>query len=237
VTLGALMDTSQTFAQITDASGLGLAFLIGKFDGILGLAWESISVDGVPTVFQNLVQAGLDPVFSFYLSGTDGSQGELLLGGIDSTHYTGPITYIPLIHETYWEVALTNMTLNGKSLTAATRAVLDSGTSLMAGPIAEVAALAKAVGATPFVNGEYTIACSLVPTLPQVIFNLNGTPFPLNGTDYTLNVQGICLFAFMGIDIPAPMGPLWIMGDVMIRKYYSVFDWGNKRIGLALSQP
>jgi cathepsin D len=235
VTLGGqLVDKAQTFAEITDASGLGAAFLVGKFDGILGLAWNSISVDGIPTVFSNLVNQGLDPVFAFYLG--NNAPGELWIGGYNPKHFTGQLTWVPLSQETYWEVPLTSLTLGSKSISNATKAVLDSGTSLMAGPSAEVTAFANAVGATPMGNGAYTIDCSLVPNLPVLTFNLGGNPFPLKGTDYTLNVQGVCLFGFEGIDIPAPMGPLWIMGDIMIRKYYSVFDWGNKRIGLAPSQ-
>ena len=46
----------QVFAEITDASGLGAAYKAGQFDGILGLAFDSISVGHVPTVFHNLVE-------------------------------------------------------------------------------------------------------------------------------------------------------------------------------------
>jgi hypothetical protein len=241
VTLGKqIVDTSQTFAEITNATGLGLAFAVGKFDGILGLAWQSISVDNVPTVFQNLVQnQGLDPVFGFYLSnGAPFTASELMLGGYNSNHMKSSPIYIPLTHETYWMVGLDSILLNGKSITSALSAVLDTGTSLLAGPSKEVDALAVALGAKPFFNGEYTIDCSLLPTLPVITVMLNGNPFPLAGTDYVLQIQTTCLFAMVGIDIPQQDGgPLWILGDVFIRKYYTVFDWGNKQIGLAPSKP
>jgi len=246
VQVGDLEVTDIAFAEITDPSGLGAAFSVGKFDGILGMAWDSISVDNLETVFGKMIDQKLvdQQLFAFYLSSEADPPlpplhaGELIIGGIDSSHYTGEITYEPLTSETYWEITMTGLALGDKSITTNYRAVLDTGTSILAGPKADVAAVAKLVGAKPFLNGEYTVPCKSIPTLPTLNVKIGAKTYPIAPKDYIINDENeICLFGMTGIDIPPPNGPLWILGDVFIRQYYTVFDWGNKRLGFATMAP
>ena len=117
------------------------------------------------------------------------------------------------------------------------RGASSTGTSLMVVPSDEVSAIATAVGAKqlskiPPFNSEYTIDCSA--DSPNIDFIIDGTTYSLAKEDYSLDQgSGQCLFAFMGQDIPAPVGPLIIMGDVFMRAPYCKFDVGNRQVGFA----
>merc|ERR1711948_164290 len=130
----------------------------------------------------------------------------------------------------YWQVALGDAKLGGVSVSSTKSAIVDSGTSLLAGPTAEVKAIAEKLGATSVMGRAYAVDCSKV--VPSLTFTLGGKDFALTKGDLILQQSGSqCILGLMGIEVPS--GPLWILGDVFMRKYYVKFDWGQKRLGLA----
>ena len=50
-------------------------------------------------------------------------------------------------------------------------------------------------------------------------------------------VQNDDSYCILGVEVtylPSQNGqPLWILGDVFLRSYYSVYDLGNNRVGFA----
>jgi len=244
VTVGGLTVKGQTFAEITTTKGLGAAFAVAPWDGLLGMAYQSISVDGIPPVFQNMVTQQLvnEAVFAFFLSNEKAPplpplfKGELVLGGIDHNHYTGQLQYFPVSTEGYWEVKGDALKLGDRAVVNDTKFVFDTGTSILAGPKALVKEIARQVGAKPFPlqPAEYTVPCGKVKELPDVNIVIGGQTFTLTPDDYVIKDENvICLFGFTGIDIPPPRGPLWILGDIFIRKFYTVFDAAQNRVGVA----
>eukprot|EP01129_Flabellula_baltica_P003020 TRINITY_DN12882_c0_g1_i1.p1 TRINITY_DN12882_c0_g1~~TRINITY_DN12882_c0_g1_i1.p1 ORF type:complete len:449 (+),score=111.14 TRINITY_DN12882_c0_g1_i1:67-1413(+) len=316
MSIGGVQIANQTFAEVTGEPGI--AFIAAAFDGIMGLAFDTISVDHVTPVWYNMLSQKLvpEPVFAFWLNrDVNGKQGgELTLGGIDSNHYTGEITYTPITAESYWEFEADSIAVDGKVYCEKCKAIADTGTSLLAGPSQIVKEINRAIGATgiftgecdaiieqygpqiinylesgvtphevcetvslcpgvlcgtcetlmkyveialasnstastilhlledlcefiPSPAGESTVDCSTLKSLPDVHITISGRDFVLTPEQYILKQssggQDICLSGFIGLDVPAPYGPLWILGDVFIGPYYTVFDYGNKRVGFA----
>ncbi|RDX55615.1 endopeptidase [Lentinus brumalis] len=233
--IGDLTIKGQDFAEATKEPGLAFAF--GKFDGILGLAYDTISVNHiVPPFYQMIKQKLLDePVFSFRLGSSEEDGGEAIFGGIDSSAFKGKIDYVPVRRNAYWEVELEKVDLGGDELELQqTGAAIDTGTSLIALPTDLAEMLNTQIGAKKSWNGQYTVDCSKVPDLPDLTLYFNGKPYVLKGTDYVLEVQGTCISSFTGLDINMPNGDqLWIIGDVFLRKYYTVYDLGKNAVGFA----
>lgn len=234
INYGGLSVKSQMFAEVTDASGLGLAYKLGKFDGILGLAFPVLSVNKVPTVFENTMDQGAVDAgeFSFFLGNCRSDGGELLLGGTDPAYYTGDFNYVALLSATYWEITMDALNVAGTTFGAGNKAIVDSGTSLLTGPSAAVADIAAALGAKEMGRtGEYLMDCNA--DAPNLDFVLGGVTYTLTPEDYLIPDGDVCLLGMMGLDIPRPNGPLFILGDVFMRKYYTKFDVDNKRVGFA----
>ncbi|KAJ7175184.1 aspartic peptidase A1 [Mycena crocata] len=237
LTIAGLTIPNQDFAEATSEPDLAFAF--GQFDGILGLGYDTISVNHITPPFYHMINEKLidDPVFSFRLGSSEHDGGEAVFGGIDHNAYTGDITYIPVRRKAYWEVELTKVSLGCNVLQLEnTGAVIDTGTSLIALPADIADMLNSQIGAKKSWTGQFTVNCATVHSLPDFTFHFGGNPYTLKGEDYILNLEGTCISSFTGFDLNLPDGELWVLGDVFLRKYFTVYDLGRTAVGFAKSR-
>ncbi|MGH0180010.1 UNVERIFIED_CONTAM: hypothetical protein FKN15_003069 [Acipenser sinensis] len=265
VTVEGIAVSNQQFGEsVTEP---GSTFVDANFDGILGLGYPTIAAGGATPVFDNMMAQNLVemPIFSVYLNRNPdySSGGELIFGGFDRSHFSGELHWVPVTKQGYWQILVDN---------GGCQAIVDTGTSMLTGPTADITALQQVLGASPLDEGTYAVECGSINILPDVTFTINGAEFTLNpaayivmyavecgsinilpdvtftinGAEFTLNPaayivmeesEGLCTTGFQGMDIPPPGGPLWILGDVFIGQFYSVFDRGNNCVGLAKAVP
>ena len=112
-----------------------------RFDGILGLGYESIAVNGITPPFYKMKEQSLLPkqIISVRLSDSEDPRGagEAVFGGIDPSHYVGEITYVPVRRRAYWEVEMEAVYVGDEGTELVnTGAAIDTGTSLIAAPTA-----------------------------------------------------------------------------------------------------
>ncbi|CCD25027.1 proteinase A NDAI_0E02105 [Naumovozyma dairenensis CBS 421] len=235
--IGDLNIPKQDFAEATSEPGLTFAF--GKFDGILGLAYDSISVNKVVPPFYNAIEQELldEKKFAFYLGDANKKSedgGEITIGGIDKTKFKGDIDWLPVRRKAYWEVKFEGIGLGDQFAELENHgAAIDTGTSLIALPSGLAEIINTEIGAKKGWTGQYTVECDARPNLPDLTFNFNGKNFTIGPYDYTLEVSGSCISAIMPMDFPEPVGPMAIIGDAFLRKYYSIYDLENNAVGLA----
>ncbi|NXM65549.1 PEPA protein, partial [Serilophus lunatus] len=208
-------------------------FYYTPFDGILGLAFPSIASSGATPVFDNMMMENLvdRDLFSVYLSRDSESGSFVLFGAIDPYYTITGLSWIPLSAETYWQITMQSVSINGARVACSSgcQAIVDTGTSLLAMPVQALQMLLRALGASS--SGQ--ISCEAARRLPDVVFRINGKTFPVPARAYVMRSDGLCSLGFQGMEAPTEEGELWILGDVFIREYYVVFDRANNRVGLS----
>jgi len=239
VAMGGQTITGFKFGEVTKEA----ADVFGQapFDGILGMGPAKAAVDHVPMPMDQLVAQGKvqHNVFAFFLQSGGKAGSVLTLGGTDSTYYTGDFTFVPLAKAAsllpYWMISASDIKVGGVSTGACGRflgcdSVVDTGTSVLAGPPAAVSKITKQIG-------NVSEDCSNVQSLPTIAFSFNGHDFPLEPDFYVIRAQDpdtgkvACQLGLQGINAGAP---LWILGDPFLRKYYTVWDAEQKRVGFAM---
>ncbi|KAJ8591472.1 acid protease [Rhizopogon salebrosus TDB-379] len=229
VSLGGFKATAQTFG-VASLYSYELSSENFGADGLMGMAFKSVSRFGADSVFQTLVSQGAvpEPVFAFKLAS---SGSELRVGGVNSALYKDPFTYTPVTQQGYWQIAGDAIGIDGMEIINAFSAVVDTGTSLILGDTSYVSQLYQAINATEIGGGVYTLPCN---DMPNVTITIGGKSFELSAETFNFGTYGLSgNTCFGGIAGSEGLGDLWILGDVFLRNVYSVFDVGNTRVGFA----
>ncbi|KAE8623474.1 hypothetical protein XENTR_v10005624 [Xenopus tropicalis] len=233
VTVQGLSLNNQEFGLTYTESGS--SFYYSKFDGIFGMAYPAMSAGGATTAMQGMLQQNLltYPIFSVYMSS---QSGEVIFGGVDNNLYSGQIQWSPVTQEVYWQIGIDEFLINGQATgwcSQGCQAIVDTGTSPLTIPQQYMGTLLQNLGAQNY-NGMFVVNCNSVQNLPTITFVINGVQFPIPPSGYIVQTNGYCTVGVEETYLPSQNGqPLWILGDVFLRQYYSVYDMSNNRVGFA----
>lgn len=224
------------------------------FDGVVGLGLESLALHPGFSFFSQVSSLNRLPEqsFSVFVSNHDSIASEIAFGGHDERRMSHALRWAPVVKPElgYWQVHVKAITVGGETLplcaTGDCTAVLDTGTSLLGIPKEQLShfqwLLARVVKQlSP--NSD----CRQAPG-PNITFTLGDFNVTLGPEDYSrprplqinntkLNKsQTVCRASLLPVDMAATMGSkMFILGEPVLRKYYTTYDWGRRKIGFALA--
>jgi len=235
VSVGASTVTAQA---VECAESVSTEFEQDASDGLLGLAFDSINTvtpTKQETFFFHAIAEGLpSPVFTANLK--KGKPGNYNFGYIDSTEYTGSITYVPVkTTNGFWEFTGNGYAVGSSAFVSTSiDAIADTGTTLLYLPSTAVTAYYKQVSGSKNSNtyGGYVFPCSA--TLPSITLGIGTYKAVVPGSfiNYAPVATGSST-CFGGIQSNTGIG-FSIYGDIFLKSQFVVFNGASSpTIGFA----
>ncbi|KAF8449369.1 acid protease [Boletus edulis BED1] len=240
---------NQSFGSVTETHG----FLFSPVSGLLGLGWQSIAVSKEPPFWQTLASKGAwsEPVMGFHITRyvfIDDSNAQFLepggsftMGFLNSSLYTGSIDYQDLVSTPgFWTLPLTKLTIQGTTVSlpsgSASRAAIDTGTSLIGGPASMLQNIyAQIPGSQPGTGdwqGYWTYPCN---TTVNLTISFGGPSWPVSPTDFQMTQinSSTCVGAFFASKPGIKGGAGWLIGGTFLKNVFSVFRYSPPSVGFA----
>ncbi|KAI1612304.1 aspergillopepsin I [Exophiala viscosa] len=207
-------------------------------DGLLGLAFSSINTvtpTQQTTFFDTAIDEGVLAQNVFTADLKKGEPGSYSFGIIDSSKYTGDITYTPVnTANGFWEFTGTGYGVGDGSFTSASiDGIADTGTTLLLLDDDIVSAYYDQVDGASYDSsqGGYTFSCSA--SLPDFVVGIEDSQFTIPGSyiNYSPVSDGSST-CFGGIQSNTGVG-FSIYGDIFLKAVFAVFDSANTQLGIA----
>merc|ERR1719420_290202 len=225
--------TTGNFVAATEESDE--PFSLVPFDGIFGLALPQMAEAAGFSVMDCMVHDKVlkSNIFSVFFGADDNEDSEITFGEFREERIASSLFYAPVSTPGYWQVKMEDVTIDNQKQKLCSgkdgcQVAVDTGTSLLAGPTEIVNSLIDRLSVAD--------DCANYHRLPSLGFVVEGHVLNLLPDDYVDKSSDGCSVALMSMDIPPPKGPLFIFGDPFLRKYYTVYDRQNLRVGFALAK-
>jgi len=224
-----------------------------EFDGVLGLGLESLALDPEFSFFGQMerLNAKMKPIFGVFVSQSDEVASEITFGGPDLQRISDELQWASVFKPElgYWQMKVHNITVGGEPLELCQEgdcvAIADTGTSLVGVPKKSAQyvhwLLARKVEGDPYQAPD----CRYHPG-PEVVFDLGDMQLVLGPEDYsrpaglrvinnqTNETELICRASLLPVEESESLSSkTWILGEPVLRKYYTAYDWQQKRVGFA----
>jgi hypothetical protein len=241
---------NQTFGMIQDE--VGEVFQEIPFEGILGIAFPSMSARHVKPFFDNVMEQNVlhgHNEISFYMTKMPDRTSAVFFGGVDDRFFKGDIVYFPVTQEHYWSVDIIDFKVGDVSHVdfleykssgpRVSKLILDTGTTYFTAPPGLYSKITDRLPSTD---------CSKVdkyPPLHYILKDVDGEVHDITVPPSVYMVStygdGWCDLSFMEIPVPDEFGPAFIFGEVFMREWYTVYSRGAGKpgeamVGFALAQ-
>lgn len=234
-------------------------FGLFAFDGVLGLGLEALTLTPAFSFFHQMFRQSsrVQPCFAVFLARRDGGESEISFGGHEERRASSALAWAPVAMPElgYWQVQLKRVLIGSTPLEecedGSCRAIFDTGTSMLGVPRQTARNMHRLLArAAKQDQGEdsSSIDCRGVPGHPITFevadANLTLTqeeysrPTPFNMTvGNSSKSQLICRSLLLPVDMGPPLGTkVFIWGEPVLRRYYTVYDLAKKRVGFTLAQ-
>lgn len=229
-----------------------------EFDGVMGLSLDALRLHTKFSFFGEMVshKVGMVPQFSVFLSRQEGAQSMISFGGHDKEKATSEIHWAPVAMPDlgHWQVQIKQIRIGSTVLNECAdggcRAVVDTGTSLLGVPRMATRSMHHLLARRAPSNGVDVdqIDCRKVPghsidfDLGDMVVSLPvedySRPAPINMTNADKTSSSlICRSLLLPVDMAPPLGPkIFIWGEPVLRRYLTVYDLANKKVGFSLAR-